>query len=85
MINSFFERTDMTTIMNQVTCSLCNMKTDELKWNGYLVSENHLELRKYDKVKTALNFFEMIFSVNFNQKELKNLEIKAFDFWQSYF
>ena len=66
--------TDMTTIMKQVTCSLCKMKTDELEWNEHLVSENRLELCKYDKIKTELKFFEMIFSANFNKKEINNLK-----------
>ena len=34
----------MTTIMNQVTCSLCDIKMDELEWMYHIVSENHLQL-----------------------------------------
>ena len=41
----------MTTIMNQVTCSLCNMKTNELKGKEHLVSINHLEFVKTMKIK----------------------------------
>ena len=33
----------MTTIKRQVTCSLCNMKIEESKWNSHIVSSNHLE------------------------------------------
>ena len=36
--------TDTTTTMNQVLCSLCNMKTDVLKFIEHLVSTIHLEL-----------------------------------------
>ena len=50
----------MTTIMNQATCSLCNMKIDELKWNEHLVSTNHLQLCKDNKNKIAIKFFEMM-------------------------
>ena len=60
--------TDMNTIVNRVTCSLCNMKTDVLKWNEHLVSTNHLELCKYDDNEIAINFFESLFRVFFNQK-----------------
>ena len=52
----------MTSIMNQVTCSLCNMKIDELKWNEHIVSRNHLRLCKNVKGKIAIKFFEMIFN-----------------------
>ena len=43
----------MTTIMNQVTCSLCNMKTDELQGKDHLVSTNHQPLGKNTTDKTA--------------------------------
>ena len=52
----------MTTIMNQVLCSLCNKTFDELKWMDHLVSMNLSELCKYDKDKNAIKFFERIFS-----------------------
>ena len=52
----------MTTIMNQVTCSMCNTKTNETKWLDHIVSTNHLELCKNDKDKFAIKFFEMIFN-----------------------
>ena len=52
----------MTTIMNQVTCSLCSMKIDELKWKEHLFSTNHLQLCKDNKDKKAKKFFEMIFN-----------------------
>ena len=41
----------MTTIMNQVTCSLGNIKMDELEWMYHIVSENHLQLCEIDKEK----------------------------------
>ena len=46
----------MTTIMNQVTCSLCNIKMDELEWMYHIVSENHLQLCENDKERIAIKF-----------------------------
>ena len=42
--------------MNLVTCSMCNIKTDELKWNEHLVCTNHLELGKTVKDENAKIF-----------------------------
>ena len=76
----------MTTIMNQVTCSLCNIKMDELEWMYHIVSENHLQLCENDKERSAIKFFEMIFDTYSKQSEIYNLKIKkTLDFWQSYF
>ena len=33
----------MSSLMCQVTCTLCNIKTDELKWKEHQTSENHLK------------------------------------------
>ena len=51
----------MTTLMNQVTCSFCNIKTNETKLLAHIVSIIHSELCKYDKCTSAINFFDMIF------------------------
>ena len=76
----------MTTITNQVTCSLCNIKVDELEWMYHIVSENHLQLCENDKEKITLKFFEMIFDTFSKKSEIYNLKIKkTLDFWQSYF
>ena len=76
----------MTTIMNQVSCSLCNMKIDELKWKEHLVSTNHLQLCKENKDKIAIKFFEMIFNACAKKNKIYNLKIeKTHDFQQSYF
>ena len=76
----------MTTIMNQVTCSLYNMKTGEIKWMDHLVSTKHFEVCLNDKDKTAIIFFGMIFSAYSNKCENCKLKIKkTLDFWQSYF
>ena len=32
----------MSTIMNKVTCSLCDIKVDERNWNDHLMSTEHL-------------------------------------------
>ena len=45
----------MTTLMNQVTCSLCNKKTDELQWNKHIISTDHLSLCKGIKDKKNNN------------------------------
>ena len=34
----------MTTLIIQVTFSLCKIKTDELQWMAHLDSTNHLEI-----------------------------------------
>ena len=39
----------MPSIMNQVTCSLRNIKTDESKWGENLISREHIEICKGDK------------------------------------
>ena len=73
----------MTTLMNQVTCSLCNMKIDELKWKEHLVSTNHLKLRKNAKNKIAINFFETMFNAYPKKNKIYNLRSeKTHDFWQ---
>ena len=52
----------MAALTNQVTCSLCNIKTDELQWKNHLISSDHLTRCKNNKDKIAIKFFEMIFS-----------------------
>ena len=46
--------------MSQVTCSLCNMKIDEIKWQELLVSTNNLQNcgRIHNELTTKL--FRMI-------------------------
>ena len=53
----------MTTIKRQVTCSLCNLKIEESKWNSHIVSTNHLE--KCGKIHNELTtkFLKMIFGI----------------------
>ena len=76
----------MTTTKNQVTCSLCNMETDELKWKEHLVSTNYLQLCKDNKDKIALKIFEMIFNVCPKKNKIYNLKSeKTHEFWQIYF
>ena len=76
----------MTTIMNQVTCSLCKMKIDELKWKEQLVSTNHLQLCKNPKHKNAIKFFEMMFNACPRKNKIFNLKIeKIHDFWKLFF
>ena len=64
----------MTNIMNQVTCSLCNIKTNESRWTNHLGSTNHLQLCKNDK--NAKKFFEMIVSMYSKKSEIYDLKIK---------
>ena len=71
--------------MNQVTCSLCNLKIDEMKWKDHLVSTNHLKLCK-DKDKIAINFFQMTFNACPKENKTYNFKIeKSHNFWQLYF
>ena len=73
----------MTTIMNQVISSLCNMKIDELKWKELLVSTNHLEFCRRNKDKIAIMFFEMIFHACAKKSEKYNSKSEIpHDFWQ---
>ena len=72
--------------MNQVTCSLCNMKIDELKWKEHLVSTNHLNISEINKDKTAIKFFEMILNAGAQKNRIYNLKNeKSHDFWQLHF
>ena len=64
----------MTTIMSQLTCSLCNMKIDELNWEEHLVSTNHLQLCKDNKDKIAIKVFEMIFSAYSKKNKISILK-----------
>ena len=75
----------MSTITNQVTCSLCNIKIDEINWNDHLMSTEHLQnCKKKDGI--IANFFDIIFKTYHNRKYLYNLEDEyIFDFWESYF
>ena len=76
----------MTTIMNEVTCSLCIMKIYELKWKEHLVSTNHLELCKNAKNEIAIKFSEMMFNTCPKKNKIYNLKSeKTHDFWQFYF
>ena len=69
--------------MNQVTCSLCDIKTDEPQWNNHLLSTNHLTLCKIDKDKIAIKFFEKIFNAYLKKSKIYNLEKeKTHDFRQ---
>ena len=47
--------------MNQVTCSLCDIKVDEKKWDEHLVSTDHLQLCKEGKGELGTRFFDLIF------------------------
>ena len=71
----------MTSIMNKVTCSLCKIKVDEIKWNEHLVSMNRLQLCKDNKDKIAIKFFEIIFNACPKKSKMYNLKIeKTHDF-----
>ena len=66
----------MTTVMNQVTCSLCNIKIDELEGMYHLVSTNHLQLCTNDKDKFAIKFFETLFNTYSKKSGIYNLKIE---------
>ena len=63
----------MTSIMIQVTCSLCNMKTDDIKWKQHVVSTLFLQLCKTPKKKLQKSFFEM--SYNACPKKSKKMKV----------
>ena len=62
----------MITIMNQVTCSPCNKKTDEPEWMYHQVLTNNLQLCKQNEDKIAILFFEKIFNTYSNKSEIYN-------------
>ena len=64
---------NITTIMNLVTCSLCNKKTDELQLMHHLVSTNHLQLCKKIKDKEE-SFSNWFFSHNLKEN-IYNLKL----------
>ena len=67
--------------MNRVTCSLCSMKTDELKWKKRLVSANHLQLCKNTKDTHAKKFSETIFDARPEKSKIFVLRnVKTQDF-----
>ena len=76
----------MTTIMNQVSCSLCDIKINESKWGEHLISTEHLELCKRDKEELEERFFNLIFDTYHNRSEIYDLKKeKALYFWEGYF
>ena len=60
----------MTSLMKQVTCSLCNTKIDEVEWPYHIVSTNPLQFCEIVKNEIAINFFEMIFYTFSKKNEL---------------
>ena len=76
----------MTTLMSQVTCTLCNVKIDETEWKNHIISTKHLQNCKNVDDKIAIKFFEMIFEVRPEKERIFNLKNeKTLDFWQLYF
>ena len=76
----------MTTILNQVTCSVCNMKLDDIKRKEHLISTNHLNLSENTNDKTAKKLFELIFNACPKKNKINNLKnAKTCDFWKLYF
>ena len=73
----------MTTIMNQVTCSQCNIKVDEKKWGEHLISTDNLKICKDDKVELGKRFFDLVFDLYHNRSEIYELKNeKAHLFWE---
>ncbi len=76
----------MSTLMCQVTCALCNIKIDELKWKEHQTSENHLKKCGENHNELTTKFFKMFFDIRPQREEIFNLtNEKTHDFWQSYF
>ena len=73
----------MTTILNQVTCSVCNMKIDDIKRKEQLISTNHLNLSENTNDKIAKKLFELIFNACPKKNKINILKIaKTCDFWK---
>ena len=51
----------MTTLMCQVTCALCNIRIDELKWKEHQTSENHLKKCGENHNELTTKFFKLFF------------------------
>ena len=82
---NIFERSlpisQMSTKMSQVTCSLCNMKIDELKWQEFLVATSHLQNCGKIHIELTTKFFEMIFDIRPEIREkYKLVNEKTHDF-----
>ena len=76
----------MTTIMTQVTCSLCNIKIDESKWQLHIVSTNHLQKCGSIHSEFTTKFFNMLFDIRPEIEEIYNLDNeKTHEFWQLHF
>ena len=76
----------MTSLMNQVTCSLCDIKVDEKKSGEHLVSIEHLKVCKEEKSIILVNFFGLSCDTYQNRKDIYNLKNeKALIFWEPYF
>ena len=76
----------MTTIMNQVTCSLCVIKVDEKKWGDHLASIEHLKVCKEEKSGILVSFFELILDTCHNREDIFNLKTdKASNLCKSFF
>ena len=72
----------MSTIMNKVTCSLCDIKVDERNWNDHLMSTEHLQNCREVKGGIVAKLFNIIFKTYHNRKDLYNLEDEyILDFW----
>ena len=72
--------------MCQVTCTLCNIKMDELKWKEHQTSPNHLKKCEENHNELTTKFFKMFFDIRPQREEIFNLKNeKTHDFWQSYF
>ena len=64
----------MTTLMRQVTCTLCNVKIDETEWKNHINSTKHLQNCKNVDDKITIKFFEMIFEVRPEKERIFNLK-----------
>ena len=75
----------MSTIKSQVTCSLCNLKIDEIKWQSHIASTNPLQKYRVLQYELTTKFFKTIFDIRPELQEIYNLESeKTHDFWQLY-
>ena len=56
--------------MSQVTCSLCNVKIDEIKWSEHLISTDPLQICKVVKDGIVSKIFNLDFETYHNRKDI---------------
>ena len=75
----------MTTIMRQVTCSLCDEKIDESNWEEHIISTTHLIKSHNINSKIIKSFFEVVIDSHKSRAVIFEIENNKVDtFWSLY-